>query len=359
MRRRRSQSRSSSCADITVQVIDQASRVLAFFLRAVAVVAVAVLGAGLTACANVDADLAPAPRPDSFNVRSLPGVDGQLLQALYRSERVAPLRYRVIVIPGSGCAGMGPWAERYFAGLLHAQVLVLHKPGVAPDSRSAPGDCSANFVQTDALGAWREHARAAVGADAVQRAGDPVMAALPQLLIGISEGAELLPALAPEVVSLAGVVLIGSSGLNPLEAGTLQAQRLGAAAWAQWQALGVAQAGDRPDSQVQQGRSLRYWRDLWRWPLQAALLAGRWPLLQVWGESDALVPASAYAHFTARAQGRVAPYCPRQLAGADHGLQRPAWPDGQGGHDGVQQVWGWLEDWGRAPQLGLCTALAP
>ncbi|WP_245606858.1 alpha/beta hydrolase [Simplicispira psychrophila] len=340
-----------------MQVIDQASCVLAFFLRAAAVVAVAVLGAGLTACAS--ADLAPAPRSDSFSVRSLPGVDGQLLQALYRSERVAPLRYRVIVIPGSGCAGMGPWAERYFAGLLHAQVLVLHKPGVAPDSRTAPGDCSANFVQTDALGAWREHARAAVRADAAQRAGDPVMVALPQLLIGISEGAELLPALAPEVVSLAGVVLIGSSGLNPLEAGTLQARRLGAAAWAQWQALGVAQAGDRPDSQVQQGRSLRYWRDLWSWSLLPALLAGPWPLLQVWGADDARVPASAYARFMARAQGRVAPYCPRRLAGADHGLQRPAEPDGQGGHDGVQQVWGWLENWARAAQPGMCAALAP
>ena len=330
---------------------------LAFFLRATVLV---VVGFGLGGCASTGADHAAlAPSPVRFSVRSLPGVDGQQLQVLYRHERVAPLRYRVIVIPGSGCAGMGPWAERYFAGLLHAQVLVLHKPGVDPDSRTAPGDCSADFVQTDALGAWRDHARAALRADAAQRAGDPVIAALPQLLLGISEGAELLPALAPEVASLAGVVLIGSSGLDPRQAGTLQAQRLGAGASVQWQALGVAQASDRPDSQVQQGRSLRYWRDLWHWPLQQALLAGPWPLLQVWGESDALVPASAYFRFTALAQGRVAPYCPRPLVGADHGLQRPAGPDGQGAHDGVQQVWVWLENWGRAPQQGLCAALAP
>ena len=330
----------------------QASRVLAFFSRA----AVLVSAAGLAACATTD--LAPAAKPDSFSVRRLPGVDGQPLQVLYRSERVAPLRYRVIVVPGSGCAGMGPWADRYFAGLLHAQVLVLHKPGVDPNSRTPPGDCPADFVQADALGAWRDHARAALRADAVQRAGDSVLAALPQLLIGISEGAELLPALAPEVAMLAGVVLIGSSGLDPLEAGTLQAQRLGAAAAAQWQALGVAQASERPGSDVQQGRSLRYWRDLWRWSLQPALLAGPWPLLQVWGEGDALVPASAYVAFTARAQGRVAPYCPRPLAGADHGLQRPARPAGQVAHDGVQQLWGWLEHWGRAPLRGLCAGLA-
>ena len=262
-------------------------------------------------------------------MQRLPGAHGQPLQALYRSERVAPARYRVIVIPGSGCAGMGPWAERYFAGLLHAQVLVLHKPGVDPYSRSAPGDCSGEFVRTDALSTWRDHARAALRAAAAQRAGGS-LAQLPQLLIGISEGAELLPALAPEVAALA-------------------AQVVRADAW----------PASAADSAVQQGRSLRYWRDLWHWPLQAPLLAGPWPLLQVWGEADALVPASAYGRFTLRAASRVAPYCPRPLAGADHGLQRPAGPGGQGAHDGVQQVWGWLENWGRAPQQGLCAGLAP
>ena len=72
-------------------------------------------------------------------------------------------------------------------------------------------------------------ARAALRADAAQRAGEWPDAVMPQLLIGISEGAELLPALASEVPALAGLVLISASGLDPLEAGTLQAQRLGAA----------------------------------------------------------------------------------------------------------------------------------
>lgn len=328
----------------------QASRVLAFLLGA------ATLGLGGCAGARVDSGRVPATEPAGFQVRSLPAAHGEPLLALYRSERSAPVRYRVIVIPGSGCAGMGPWAERYFAGLWHAQVLVLHKPGVDPDSRTAPGDCSAAFVQADALGAWRDHARAALRADAALRATEP---AIPQLLVGISEGGELLPALASEVPSLAGLVLIGSSGLDPLEGGTLQAQQLGAAAWAQWQALGVAQARAWPDGHVLQGRSLRYWRDLWRWPVQEALLAGPWPLLQVWGDSDALVPIEAYARFAARAQRRLAPYCQRQLAGADHGLQRLAGLQDHSGRDGVQQVWAWLEHWGRAPQRGLCAALVP
>lgn len=321
----------------------KASRVLAFLLR----LAVGCwCGAWLGGCATAER---PAPGAASaFVEHRLPAAQGQSLVALYRNERAAPLRYRAIVIPGSGCAGMGAVAERYFAGLLHAQVLVLHKPGVGAGARTAPGDCAPGWVQADALGAWREHARAALRADAAARAGGP---ALPQWLIGISEGAELLAALAPEVPQLAGLVLVGASGLDPLEAGTLQAQRLGATA--QWQALAVATGSVWPDSRVLQGRSLRYWRDLWQWPLAEPLLRGPWPILQVWGAQDALVPPLAYERFAERAQERAAPYCQRRLPGADHGLQRPD------GHDGVQQVWAWLEQWERTPQDGGCKGQAP
>jgi len=273
----------------------------------------------------------------------LPGRDGATLQALERGARVAPLRYRVVVVPGSGCAGMGAFAGRYFAGLLHAQVLVLHKPGVDPQARTAPGDCASGFVQQDRLSAWLAHARAALQADALRRQGEPPV---PQLLVGISEGAELLPALAPEVPQLAGLVLIGASGLDPQEAGALQAERLGAQA--AWAALGHIQASRWADSAVVQGRSLGYWRDLWSWPLALPLVRSPWPLLQVWGGDDALVPAAAYAHFAHLAARRTVPYCARRIGGADHGLQRPD------GSDGVQQVWAWVEQWARAPQAGLC-----
>ena len=269
------------------------------------------------------------------------------LQALQRSERVPPLRYRVIVVPGSGCAGLGSFAGRYFAGLLHAQVLVLHKPGVSPGDRTAPADCPHSFVSRDRHSTWLAHARAALRADALQRQGQP---ALPQLLVGISEGAELLPALAPEVPQLAGLVLIGSSGLDPQEAGALQARRLGVQD--DWAALAQIVAGAPHDSVVVQGRSLGYWRDLWNWPLTLPLLQGPWPLLQVWGSDDALVPAVAYTRFAELAALRTAPYCTRRIDGADHGLQRAA-----AGMDGVQQVWAWTEQWARQPAAGLCAPL--
>lgn len=312
--------------------------------------------------AETSADTAPAPgqaAPEpatpplpAFAPRPLPGADGAVLQALQRAERAAPLRYRVIVIPGSGCAGMGSIAERYFAGLLHAQVLVLHKPGVDPAARTAPGDCGSDFVQQDRLGAWLSHARAALQADARQRARDGAPA-LPQLLVGISEGGELLAALAPEVPDLAGLVLLSSSGLDPQEAGTLQAQRL--EMQADWRALRREVAGPRPDTAVVQGRSLGYWRDLWRWPLTLPLVQSPWPLLQVWGEDDALVPPAAYEQFGYLASLRTVPFCARSLLGADHGLQRRA--GDAGAVDGVQQVWAWTEQWARDPAAGLCAPL--
>ncbi len=284
-----------------------------------------------------------SPAPPGFRTLVLPGRDGATLQALERGARVAPLRYRVVVVPGSGCAGMGAFAGRYFAGLLHAQVLVLHTPGVDPQARTAPGDRASGFVLQDRLSAWLAHARAALQADALRRQGEPPV---PQLLVGISEGAELLPALAPEVPQLAGLVLIGASGLDPQQAGVLQAERLGAQA--AWAALGRIQASRWADSAVVQGRSLGYWRDLWSWPLALPLVRSPWPLLQVWGGDDALVPAAAYAHFAHLAARRTVPYCARRIGGADHGLQRPD------GSDGVQQVWAWVEQWARAPQAGLC-----
>lgn len=293
---------------------------------------------------------APATVQDTagFVLQTLPGVGGATLQALQRGERTAPLRYRVIVIPGSGCAGMGPIAGRYFAGLLHAQVLVLHKPGVAPQSQTKPADCPHRFVLQDRHSTWLAHARAALRADAQQHQGQP---AVPQLLVGVSEGAELLPALAPEVPHLAGLVLIGSSGIDPQEAGALQAHRLGAEA--DWAALSQIVAGAPPDTVVVQGRSLGYWRDLRNWPLTLPLLRSPWPLMQVWGADDALVPLAAYERFAELASLRTVPYCARRIDGADHGLQRGV---GQL-TDGVQLVWAWIEQWARTPAAGLCAPL--
>lgn len=270
----------------------------------------------------------------------------QSVQLLYREPITPPLRYRVIVIPGSGCTGMGLVADRYFAGLLHAQVLVLHKPGVNANAGLKPDSCPPDFTQNDTLSRWLEDARWILRNDAMARAAEP---AVPQILVGISEGTELLAQLAEDVPLLAGLVLLSGSGLDPWEAGALQAHTQGQSK--AWQDLADVQSSTTPDHTLVEERSLRYWRDLWAWRQSDQLIASRWPILQVWGDVDALVPQRAYETFTRRARARSAPLCSRPMTGADHGLQAQA-------RDGVQLLWAWLENWGRKPTHSICEAVS-
>jgi pimeloyl-ACP methyl ester carboxylesterase len=280
-----------------------------------------------------------------FHEVSLPAREAnRRIVALEREPIAPPLRYRVIVLPGSGCTGMKPVADRYFAGLLHAQILMLHKPGVDVHAGLQPAQCPDGFLQGDHLAGWLADVRSALQADALRRAGQrPV----PQLLVGISEGAELLVGAAPDVPDLAGLVLVSGSGLDPVESGELQARRMGQLA--AWQALEQAHRSDLPNELVRQGRSLQYWRDLWGWRQSDALIGSAWPFLQAWGDADRLVPAQSFERFAQRAQGRRAPWCSRRMTGADHGLQHPDF-------DGIQRLWGWLENWARSQPQDLCAA---
>ena len=285
--------------------------------------------------------------PPGWSLRPLPGAtEGRTVQVLEREALAPPARYRLVVLPGSGCTGFAPFAARYFASALHARVQVLHKPGVSLHAGAAPRHCPPAFDASDRLDLWQADARAALQALWADSAASAPP--LPLVLVGISEGAELLPALAPQAPRLAGLVLLSASGLDPVEAGALQAERLGAAG--RWQQLGERVAGSEADAQPVEGRSLAAWRVLWRWRMSDALIDGPWPLLQVFGSADALVPPSAYARFAARAQDRTAPWCAHALPGADHGLQGPA-------GDGVQTLWRWLEDAARRPQPGGCLSL--
>ena len=102
--------------------------------------------------------------PAEWSLATLPGAhSGISLAALKRHALTPPARYRVVVIPGSGCTGWVPLAARYFAGLLQAELLLLHKPGV-DISAGLAAQCSAAFVQNDNLPAWPDHAQAALQA---------------------------------------------------------------------------------------------------------------------------------------------------------------------------------------------------
>lgn len=299
--------------------------------------------AGQQVGANGRDELAPG-----WSVRTLPGAfAGHSLSLLERSSRISPLRYRVIVIPGSGCTGFAPIADRYFAGLLHAKVQVLHKPGADIQAGAAPQHCPDGFLESDSLAVWLDDAIAALrfldqqeGLAAVNGESGQI---LPTLLVGISEGGELLPAIASAVPGVVGLVLISSSGLDPRDAGAIQAARLGEQdAWAQ---LSKFAESTLPDQAEFEGRTLRYWRDLMQWRLAQPLMDSPLPMLQVWGESDQLVPPAAFEAFSTRAEMRRAQFCSWHMPGADHGLQGPS------GFDGLKLVWAQLEYWGRTGRM--------
>ncbi|NML15020.1 alpha/beta hydrolase [Azohydromonas caseinilytica] len=252
-------------------------------------------------------------------------------QVLARPALLPPARYRVLLVPGSGCHSLAPSADRLAAGLLHAEVLLLQKPHLlpAPGPGTAGSPCPEAFIRSDRLGAWLDRARQ-LAAQALQRQPAP----LPLVLAGLSEGAELLPGLAAAFPEATLLVMAGHAGLDPAVAGRLQAERLDASA--AWGALmAQAEASDPPDA-VQHGRHLRYWRDLRHWRLRQPLLTDPRPLLHAWGGRDALMPPQAYAEFADAARHRAGGYCALAFPDADHELRAS-------GRDHLQSVWAWLE----------------
>jgi hypothetical protein len=229
------------------------------------------------------------------------------------------------VIPGSGCTGLAPIARNYFRGLERGAVTVLHKRHVHARDWPAPSPCSPRVVRDDRL------SQALADADAFLAAHRPADG-LPAVLVGISEGAELVPLLAQRQRWITQVALVASTGLDPLESYRLQTRRQGEPeAFDQMQAA-AAEPG-APDAAMFGGRTLGYWRDLLRWPVTRPLMALEQPVWIGFGGEDRALALEGLGHLAVLAPR---PLCIAIFAGAGHGLLR-------GGDEPLQQFWAWLE----------------
>ncbi len=303
--------------------------------------ALALLVVASAACGNrgsVSGQVGQGELPAFWRVESISaGSLAAPVIVLRREAVLGPALFRLLVIPGSGCTGFASFAERYFRGLRHAQVVVLHKAHADLFAGPAPAACTPAFVAHDALGNWRDDALAAV-----RQLDSGAAMSLPTLVLGISEGGEIAPHLLPALGRPMGMVLLSASGLDPALAGELQAERLGQRA--AWQGLRERAASDAPDTAIVEGRSLRYWRDLFAWKLTDVLGASGLAVLRVWGSDDAMVPQGAYAALRSLPAARNLRLCDWRLPDADHGLQGPH-------GDGIQLLWPHLERWAASGQL--------
>jgi hypothetical protein len=283
----------------------------------------------LVACASPTADpTAPllsetgavsiSPQPARF---VLP--DGGELQYVALTPRhwnlSEPPRHRVYVIPGSGCNGLGGIALDYFQGLGHGEVIVPHKRHVqAMRWRGDNVTCSAAFVRDDNLAQWASDARAFI---LWHLQHQPLLENQPLALVGVSEGAELLATIANELPQVKLLALVGSSGLDPLEALALQAQRESAPKFMSLLMQNTANLA-LSDGHTWAGRSMAYWRSLVAWRYSEALLNASYPLMLGFGSQDEAVPLAALRLFELRARAQHRPLCVAVFEGADHSLRQ-------------------------------------
>lgn len=232
--------------------------------------------------------------------------------------------WRLLVVPGSGCLSLAPSLGRMFAAAPGASVRLLQKPHVGGT------ECSLRFLQEDRLSRWRDQA-VALAREALARTD----ARLPLVLVGLSEGAEILPDLARALPDVRALVMVGNAGLDPMVTGGLQAQREGVSE--RWRQIFEAVDSGGPPERLIEGRSAGYWRDLRDWPLQGPLMQDPRPLIHAWGGQDVLVPSEAFEQFRRQAErARTAPYCALRFPTADHELREP-------GGDRLQSLWRALE----------------
>lgn len=286
---------------------------------------------------------APRHLPDGWHSEVLPGSSPQRqLVVLRRDAPAGPALLQLVVVPGSGCTGFAPFAARYFQGLTRARLIVLHKPYADIFAGPAPAECSRDFVQYDSLSSWRDDAVAAL-----QYIAGRENHKLPTIVLGISEGAEIVPYLIHSVKDPIGMVFVSAAGLDPSMVGRMQAARLGQIK--AWDRVEEHAASGFPDDMLVEGRTLHYWRDMFAWRVTAPLAAAKKPLLRVWGGNDALVPQGAYAALRTSLAGQIEQLCDWRMDAADHGLQT-------GSVDGMQLIWPRLAQWAKTGQLDCPSA---
>lgn len=306
-------------------------------LKCIAVIAFATC-AGCALVEPLNGDSPPATRLFSFR-------DGGVA-IYYTLDKGSPARSGepdtyVFVVSGSECRSMKAWLPRYFRGLDGAsgsmRIFVVHKRHVEERSPADARPCSEAFTRSDHAGRWIS--------DYLEFAESRLAGSRPRrvVLVGISEGGEVVPALARRLAGVSHVILLASGGMDPLEAFVMQAKRFQLPGWQAVVAAAFGPAPADPDAPRDDlgGRSWRYWAELRGLEPASTLLALEIPILLAMGEQDQSVPPeSAWLmreRFAARGKTNLTLL---SFDGADHALF-----DHERGVSRLPEFWRMVDAW--------------
>lgn len=232
----------------------------------------------------------------------------------------------IFVVAGAGCASMGRYLPQYFTGWEGesglTRISVLLKRHI---SAQANGEtCSEAFIAADHLSQWRADQLAFIKTQ-LRQFSERGMRPRRVMLLGISEGAELVPLLAHDLPPVTHLALLANAGNS-----AIPTYRALAAIYPHmqqgWDVLQRALATQpvNPEQSRIHGRSWRYWSEIAGIDQTRNMLAARLPVFVGIGEADTLIPPGA-ANVLKKAfsdagrsnlQLRIYP-------DADHGLRSP------------------------------------
>lgn len=242
-----------------------------------------------------------------------------------RAERQRHPETFVFVISGSGCTSVKFWLPQYFDGLEGEsgalRIFVIHKRFIGERTLDSVGGCDEAFVRADHPRRWI--------ADYVEFIGSMLRDDRPRrvVLVGISEGAEVVPLLAERIPGVTHLVLLANGGLDPLETYALQARRFALDGSAEIIARASAPPPPDPDAprSTLGGRSWRYWSELRELQPARRLLATDIPVVVAIGAQDQAIPVEAALRLRERfeqsGKGNLTVWI---FEGADHALYVPS-----------------------------------
>jgi pimeloyl-ACP methyl ester carboxylesterase len=197
------------------------------------------------------------------------------------------------------------------------RIFVLHKRFVEERTWGRFVGCSETFIESDHPRRWISDYTEFIEARLAQ--GQPKRV----VLVGISEGGEVVPLLAHRISGVTHLVLLASGGMDPFEAYRLQAAKNGRdesiADMMSAEGMHAVDSGDRGNRTG--GRARRYWTELSELEPTRNLLALEIPVLVGMGEEDRSLPIEGALllrdRFAAQGKGNLTVLT---FKGADHSL---------------------------------------